>query len=78
MTQLSKEFYTQFDLYVAAKGFERGLVAVPVENILTDFTAWAKTVPATKGLIGRALTKKFLKKQSSESLTQCYYLNKSV
>jgi hypothetical protein len=78
MKSLKQQFNVKFEEYLKVKQLEPGLVQVPVENILQDFLAFSQTVPATKAMLGRALTKKFLKKQCHVRLTQTYFLNKNI
>lgn len=78
MTTIKKEFESKFEQFVTEQGLERGLIPVSIDSILSAFAAYAGAIPVSKALIGRALTKRYLKKQSTETLTQCYYLNKAI
>jgi hypothetical protein len=82
MNKFNEEFKKKFNEYIEVNGIAQGTEPVPLEYILRSFQSYAPTFPVTKAMLGRALTKSFLKKQhyvfADQTLSQCYYLNKSV
>jgi len=77
--KLREEFEVLVDAFIAANGLSKGTVPVSIQAILEALEAFSDgTVPVSKAMLGRALTKRFLKKQSKKTLEQQYFLNKSV
>ena len=82
MNKLKIEFNEKLTQFLQVRGLEKGTEPVPVDTILRQFQAFAPTLPVTKSMLGRALSKTFLKKQhyvfAEAGLTQCYYMNKHI
>lgn len=82
MNTLKEQFTQKFEEYLQVNAISQGTEPNSVDHILRSFQTFAPTIPATKAMLGRALSKKFLKKQhyvfADQTLSQCYYFNKSV
>ena len=75
-----EEFKVKYEEFKAAHELVRGLESVSIDTLLDAFRAFAPELPVTKAMLGRQLSKEFLKKQhwlSDDQLTQHYYLSKS-
>lgn len=82
MSKLKKEVESRFEQMLTKFSIEAGANPVPVDYVLKMFKEFAPDLPASKSLMGRLLSKKFLKKQihfyAGSELTQCYYLNRDI
>lgn len=82
MNKLKVEFNEKLTQFLQINGIEKGTEPVPVDEFLLQFQRFAPDLPVTKSMVGRALSKSFLKKQhyvyANKTLTQCYYMNKAL
>lgn len=77
--KLREAFESKVSQWVQYVNLEPGSTPLPVEKLLAHFTKYVNnSVPVTKAMFGRSLTRRFLKKQSSLTKEQLYYVNKAL
>lgn len=79
---LTSEFRDVFERFLKHYDLKPGHELVPIDDLMAAILAFAPSLPVSKTQLGKALSKRFFKKQvaifSDGGLTQCYYLNKKL
>lgn len=77
--KLRTELESLLSEYIALRGIAPGNVPVSINEFLLNFQLYVNnSIPVSKAMLGRALTKRFLKKQSRKTLEQQYFINKPL
>lgn len=77
--KLREEFDKKVDQWLISNSIEAGSTGISVNILLEDFSRFVNsTIPVTKAMFGRVMTKKFIKKQNRKTLEQEYYINKEL
>jgi hypothetical protein len=77
--KIRNAFDEKLDEFIALNELVPGNVPVTISRFLEVFNTYVgETLPVTKSMLGMALSNRFFKKQSRQTLEQQYFLNKSI